>query len=215
MLDVTAQSNDELVPPAPFQSWKLEPDTADQSALIKDPFQTRKRVTERPKARPQDGDTSVGLNDIRIDDLWRPAAIETDVRDVVDLPRLLARAEEMFVERIRANLEDDREHAIDDGEMPPNEAAVGTCLLLARRIAPCLALSPGLKWTAFTEDSGDVSLVLQSLNTNRRLSFHIPSDGVGISALRIDEQMRSESFLVSLDEVGALREKAEWVTKAA
>lgn len=120
-----------------------------------------------------------------------------------------------FVRRIQQDLDDAIQDAWETGEPAPSEAAYDTCLRLARRVAPLAAPAPRLKGVAFTEETGAVSLVLQSLVTDRRVDFRITVDGRVIDALRIDEDMRPESFTFSMDQSDLPRELARWVTNRA
>ena len=130
-----------------------------------------------------------------------------------DFQRLVDQESHELVERIELKLAEDREDADRTEDVAPSEAAAQVCLQLARRLAPHLALAPQLKAGAFTEDDGGVSLVFQSLVTDRRLSCRIPPDGTHISAIRIDEGMRADRGPVLVSHPDAPRELAEWVTK--
>lgn len=144
-----------------------------------------------------------------------PLSLASDTSDAVDLPELLENADLAFVKRIRANLEQDRRDAADSGDALPSEPGIQACLSLAELVAPCVALAAKLKWAAFTEETGAVSLVLQSAVTDRRVNFCISADGTNASCIRIDEFMKSEQIDVRLDDANTVRELARWVARRA
>jgi hypothetical protein len=129
-----------------------------------------------------------------------------------DFSSMVDRRSRELVERIELKLLEDREEADCSGDTAPTARAFHTCLSLAQRLAPHVALAPRLKSGAFTEDNGGVSLVLQSLVTDRRLNCRIAPDGVAVSAIRIDERMRASSAPVALNDPNVPKELAEWVT---
>lgn len=149
------------------------------------------------------------------DNILVPEKTPDDSPEGVDIPGLLTDDFSESLKRIQRNLQEDREDAGIDGEVAPTDAAVETCMKLTRCIAPRVILKPRLRWAAFTEETGGVSLVLQSLVTDRRLNYQISPDGTRISAIRIDEYMRSESFVVSVDDEEMLRERTAWVVNRA
>jgi len=149
------------------------------------------------------------------DNILVPEKTPDDAPEGVDIPGLLTDDFSESIKRIQRNLREDREDAGIDGEVAPTDAAVETCMKLTRCIAPRVVLKPRLRWAAFTEETGGVSLVLQSLVTDRRLNYQISPDGTRISAIRIDEYMRSESFVVSVDDEEILRERTAWVVNRA
>jgi hypothetical protein len=131
------------------------------------------------------------------------------VPEPFDFESFVRRASRKFVERIERKLVDDREEADD---VAPTPAAVQTCSDLARRLAPHVVLAPQLKSGAFTEDNGGISLVLQSLVTDRRLDVRIAPEGTVLSAIRIDERLQADSIALSVNDPNAPKELAEWVT---
>ena len=113
-----------------------------------------------------------------------------------------------FVQQIAKHLREDVEDALHNKETPPSETDIEKCKKLALQIEPCVSLARNLKWAAFADEYGRVSLVLQSLTTNRRLTYGFDD---GISAIRIDEKNKSERFEISASDDGALLDLAEWV----
>jgi len=142
-----------------------------------------------------------------------PKALDaTHQSQLLDFDKLVEQNTRELVERIELKLLEDREEADCSGDTAPTARAFHTCLSLAQRLAPHVALAPRLKSGAFTEDNGGVSLVLQSLVTDRRLNCRIAPDGVAVSAIRIDERMRASSAPVALNDPNVPKELAEWVT---
>ncbi len=121
-----------------------------------------------------------------------------------------------FVDRIIANLKEDREEALSEGEAVATDAAENACVKVARTIAPCLApFVPGLKWAAFAGNSGVVSLVLQSFVSNRRLNYEFSPDGKKVSVVEINEHLGHELTNVGIEDAQFLRERAGWVVRRA
>jgi hypothetical protein len=69
-----------------------------------------------------------------------------------------------------------------------------------------------LKAGAFVEDEGGISLVLQSLVTDRRLTYRISPQGDRVTVIQIDEGMEAKTTTVSSDDRAKTRELAKWVT---
>jgi hypothetical protein len=120
-----------------------------------------------------------------------------------------------MVARIEQQLAADAEYAADSQSAVPTKAAKDICLTLAERLAPHVVLAPQLKAGAFVEDEGGISLVLQSLVTDRRVNYRIPRQGGSLTVIQIDERMVAKSTTVSLDDRSATREFAKWVTTRA
>ena len=118
----------------------------------------------------------------------------------------------ILVQSVQDKLDQDAEELLEDGEQAPSENAINTCIDLAKFFAPHLALVSDLKWGAFTEDSGGISLVFQSLVADRRLNCRISTDGKSISALQINEDMKPATSNISLGDKDKCRGLAEWVT---
>jgi len=130
-----------------------------------------------------------------------------DARGPATFAQVVARRALELTERIDAQLADDAE-----SDIAPAQQASDTCKRMARRIVPHVALAPHMKVAAFTEDSSGVSLVFQSLITDRRLNLRIAPDGAAVSAIYTDELMDVRVRLVRDDDPDLARELAEWVT---
>jgi hypothetical protein len=72
-----------------------------------------------------------------------------------------------------------------------------------------VTIVPGLKCGALLLDNGDISLVLQSLKTNRRINFKISSNTEEI--IVIDEKMGTYICHISIDNEEKIRELLRWV----
>lgn len=133
----------------------------------------------------------------------------------VNVASLIRDAASDLVRRIQTNLDEDVIDAAASGETAPSSDAIKACLRLARRLSPRVALAPGLRFAAFTEEDGVVALVLHSLATDRRLTCRIAQNGATASVHRIDENMESMHGELLTDTESAPRELAEWVMRRA
>lgn len=132
--------------------------------------------------------------------------------DVVDVGGVLAQECLELAARIDHQLASDSGKAAGTESMAPTSSAIGTCRAFVQRLAPHIALAPQLKVGAFVEDEGGISLVLQSLVTDRRLNYRIPPQGDHVTVIQIDERMQAKSMSLSVDDRAAIRELAKWVT---
>lgn len=153
------------------------------------------------------GDASVGSTLV----LFDTKEPKPESWELVDVRYHLSQAAERLCDDIETTLREDREEGHLHGEVCATEAAVATCKRIACRIGPLAFLSLGLKWAAFGEDTGGVSLVLRSVATTRRVDFRISPDGLNISAVHIDENLEAKSVPLALDDRRSLRESAAWV----
>lgn len=93
-------------------------------------------------------------------------------------------------------LEDRREGRLH-GEAGPTDAAIATCKGIMGWVSPFDLLPSRLKWAAFGEAAGSVSLVARSPVTDRRVDFRISPDGRSVSAFCFDENLRADSILLN------------------
>jgi len=133
----------------------------------------------------------------------------------VDVDSLLRAGVEAFVHRVETDIDEDTEDAVAANEVAPNPGARQVCVQWARRVAPHVVYAPQLKYAAFAEEDGGVTLVLQSLITDRRLTCRVGASGTTIVIHRIDEFMTAHQAAISPDHAAAPRELAEWVIKRA
>ena len=168
----------------------------------------QRRVVKQPTF----GDASV----VSFADVLTGGEPEAEFPEGVDVLERLSQAVRSVLDEIEATLQENRQEGILHGEICANQTAVATCKRMALLIIDRLLAPPrGLKWGAFGEDGGGVSLVLQSLISDRRVDFRISPDGACLTAIRIDENMRSESVVLSVTDRDALRERAGWVNQRA
>ena len=175
------------------------------------------------KLRSVGGDATgtVGPHDVRglsiqhdasaegtLDELWPEKHQRSHAADI---PGLLTQEVLDILDAIESSLLEDRDEALLHGEVCASEPGIATCRRIAIKIAPWLAPSSGLKWAAFGEDTGGVSLVLRSVITDRRVDFTISADGLRISAVSIDENLTARSVPLGVDDRSSLRENAAWV----
>jgi hypothetical protein len=129
-----------------------------------------------------------------------------DARGPVQFSQIIECRSREIIERVEGQLADDES---DPEDVTPTSLARLTCSKWIRKIAPRVALASRLKVAAFTEDSSGVSLVLQSLLTDRRVNIRIGPDGRVLGAICTDEHM---DVRTRPDEPDLPRELAEWVT---
>ena len=144
--------------------------------------------------------------------LFAKADDEPEYADLGDVSEHLTRPAQDVLREIEVGLLEDREEALRYGDAFATESAVAGCKRVASQIVPWLVATPlGMKWAAFGEATGSVSLVLSSDVVDRRVDFRISPDGQHISAIRIDEHLRAKTVPLSLDDTTSLRENAAWV----
>ena len=156
---------------------------------------------------PMEGDASVCTTSAPL----RTNGDDADVFGNVDVDKYLSSSVERILDDIETTLNEDLVDAISHGEVGPREPAISACIMVALRIAPWLAPTPGIKWAAFGEDAGCVSLVLRSVDKERRVDFAISDDGKHVTAVCIDENLTTTSVSISPVDRERLRERAAWV----
>ncbi len=157
------------------------------------------------------GDASEGST---LDVLGTRKAADPEFPEVVDVTEHLCRPVVRLLDEIEDSLREDREEALLDGEAGASESAVVACRRITIQIADTLAVPPsGFKWAVFGEDEGGVSLVLWSSVTGRRVDFRISADGLRISAVYIDENLKAKSIDLALYDRSVVRESAAWVDR--
>ncbi len=80
------------------------------------------------------------------------------------------------------------------------------------QMAQILALANELKLGAFAEEDGSISLVAQSLVTDRRVSLHFTSGQKEFQVVRVDEQMCASASWITPSDIHAFGKIAKWVT---
>lgn len=185
-----------------FSGWRFvagPPDATYGRAPVKQPAreQSRYRVPEDStdiagEEGEKEGHLTAGSNQISPDDV-------------------IVRAADAFIEAIERHLREDSADIREEGGVCPTQRAIETCLSLARKIVPSIVFAPELESAAFVEQTGAIALVLQSLQTHRRLTYRISPDGCEVSVLQIDENMAVQTTDVGIDDNRGLREPAEWV----
>lgn len=133
--------------------------------------------------------------------------------DRVSFPEKWAiEGESYFMQVIKQKLCEDREEAITLKENQPTYKAIKACLQVAKYVEPhVLKHLSTLKWGPFTLDTGGISLVLQSLSTDRRLSCDIPPSGNDLSVTGIDKHMVISGCNVFSNDKEGWAKLAKWV----
>lgn len=116
-----------------------------------------------------------------------------------------------FLDTIVRGLEDDLSEIGDLARKATVAAAAGHCRVIARSIAAAIEQQTDLRYAAFVEESARVSLVVQSLATERRVSFTVDGYDLYANAHRIDEQTRVETAEISILDCATLKEWIEWL----
>lgn len=142
------------------------------------------------------------------------SARTTEVSEINETD-LILQCSRALVRQIEFNLEEDVEEALAAADVAPTSEAIEACIQIIRRIAPHVALALKLKCAAFGEEDGGVSLVLQSMVTNRRLTCRIAADGSTMIVHAIEETMAPTKITLSTNDASAPRELAAWVTTNA
>lgn len=95
----------------------------------------------------------------------------------------------MSTDWIDESLREDREEALEHGEVVASEAAVEMCKRLDYSLLWPLRSKASWKRAVFGEVGGGVSLVLRSPIPDRRVDFRIAVDGMSIMVVAIDEHV--------------------------
>lgn len=113
---------------------------------------------------------------------------------------------------IAASLAEDREEAVEHGEVVADSGAEATCKRIAKQIGVVLDM-PGIRWEVFGEPRGKAVLVVRS--NRRRVDFRIGRKGKCISVIRVDENMKVTAECITSKQHDQLRQIAEWVGRPA
>ena len=103
---------------------------------------------------------------------------------------------------IEEDLAQDREEARLDGEAGVSTDAAERCVWLAG----ILDIDPEAKnWAVFGEDDGCAALVIRSDATVRRVDFRISADGLSITVISIDKDLKTDTLNPAIDDHVELR----------
>ncbi len=92
-----------------------------------------------------------------------------------------------FRRKIRINLDDAVAEARKDGDPEPSDMACMLCWAIVKHVAPHVYDAPRFLCGVFVEDTGNIALTLQSLETDRRVTFRIAPGGNVYETVTIDE----------------------------
>ena len=88
----------------------------------------------------------------------------------------------------------------------PDDRTIRKCLELARAIAPHVVFSKHARAGAFVEDGNTASLVVQSVESRRRINVKIVAHENHLTVVKIDERMNLTREDVAEDNQSRLRE---------
>lgn len=178
-----------------FNTLPIDPN--DDYASLRNQRQTG-GLCRLPEASPASGET--------------PPASQTGAPIApTQFDRLLPAIAEVLSGEVLSKLHEDIADARLSEGIQVDPAVITRCETLTREMTAHLALAKRLKVGTFLEDSGAVSLVVQSLITDRRVTCRIAPRGEAIRAIQIDEKMHARTGDVDLADENAARELAEWV----
>jgi len=126
------------------------------------------------------------------------------------LPNTAARR---FLETITQNISDDQADVLGEGGNVASQPAVGACLAIASTLSDIVAMKPSLKYAAFVEESGGISLVIQSAHPGRRANFRVSPDGSQIAVVAVTSLGQASTNPVRIDDAETLRGWIEWLRK--
>jgi hypothetical protein len=118
-----------------------------------------------------------------------------------------------FVQTIEQNIADDSADVVAEGGTIPTQSTIDACLAIASTLSGIVAMKPTLKYAAFVEESGGISLVLRSEQAGRRANFRISPDGCQVAVVAVTSQGRASTNPARIDDAETLRGWVEWLRK--
>lgn len=118
-----------------------------------------------------------------------------------------------FLEMIEQNIADDSADVVAEGGTVPIKRTIDACLAIASTVSGIVAMKPTLKYAAFAEESGAISLVIQSEHPGRRVNFRASPDGRQIAVVAVTSQGHTSTNPVRIDDTESLRGWVEWLRK--
>ena len=118
-----------------------------------------------------------------------------------------------FLDTIRLNISEDSADLVREGGAAPTQATIDTCLAIASNLSTTVASKPSLKYAAFVEESGGISLVLRSGQAGRRANFRISPGGCQVAVVAVTSQGRASTNPARIDDTETLRGWIEWLEK--
>ena len=145
-------------------------------------------------------------------DFVAEASETIDTSLVDDFEERLVERAKALVDDIKSSLHEDvRDSDLDKSDIPWR-SAINACVELSAKLSLFIADHPEVKSAAFVDEGGGVSLVLQSIETKRRVNFLIEPNGLAANVCQLDEALAITHSRVELMDSKATRECAEWVT---
>ncbi len=68
-----------------------------------------------------------------------------------------------------------------------------------------------MKYAAFVEEEGGISVTFQSVVTDRRVNFRISRDGSSLTIVSVDSDGRADSNPTHFNDIRLVRNWAEWL----
>jgi hypothetical protein len=119
-----------------------------------------------------------------------------------------------FLDTIRQNISEDSADLVREGGAAPTQATIDACVSVASNLSGLVVLRSAVKYAAFVEEEGGISLVLQSEVTNRRVNFRVSRSGTALVVVTVDADGRTASIPTRLDDAQTLRGWVEWLSQS-
>ena len=120
-------------------------------------------------------------------------------------------AAQRFLDTIRQNMNEDTADVVREGGNAPTQATINACLAVASTLSDIVASKPNLKYAAFVEESGGISLVLRSERAGRRANFRVSPDGLQLSVVTVSSHGQTGTNSVRIDDTQQLQGWVEWL----
>jgi len=143
----------------------------------------------------------------------RTVAAFPDSVNIEVLTPLPSREAQRFLDTIEQNIAHDSADVVAEGGTVPIKRTIDVCLAIASTLSDIVAKKPTLKYAAFVEESGGISLVLRSEQAGRRANFRISLDGCEIAVVAVTSQGQANTNPVRIDDAETLRGWVEWLRK--
>lgn len=118
-----------------------------------------------------------------------------------------------FVQTIEQNIAEDFADVVREGGTVPTQRTIDACVSVASKLSGFVAMESTLKYAAFVEESGGISLVIQSEHPGRRVNFRVSPDGRQIAVVAVTSQGHASTNPVRIDDAETLRGWVEWLRK--
>lgn len=144
---------------------------------------------------------------------WRVSPDASEVRTAETIAPSRDPAAQRFLDAIQQNIADDSAEIVREGGAVPMQATTDACLAIASTLSDIVASRPNLKYAAFVEEAGGISLVLRSEQAGKRTNFRVSPDGRQVSVVTVTSQGQTNTNPVSIDDTHKLQRWVEWLEK--